>query len=167
MSGYLISGIALLLAVIMVMFYRWRTICTVKRLDEMLKAAMNGHFTEETFDESCLSALESRFARYLMANTLSAQRVQEQKDQMSALISDISHQTKTPVTNLQLYAQLLAEQPLPPQGVECLQAILSQADKLQTLMEILVKTSRLENGILSIHPEPSELATVVGRIVTQ
>src|SRR5699024_7852804 len=38
MSGYLISGIALLLAVIMVMFYRWRTICTVKRLDEMLKA---------------------------------------------------------------------------------------------------------------------------------
>lgn len=167
MSSYLISGIALLLAVIMVMFYRWRTICTVKRLDEMLKAAMNGHFTEETFDESCLSALESRFARYLMANTLSAQRVQEQKDQMSVLISDISHQTKTPVANLQLYAQLLAEQPLPPQGVECLQAILSQADKLQTLMEILVKTSRLENGILSIHPKPSELATVVARSVAQ
>src|SRR5699024_7544947 len=137
------------------------------RLDEMLTAAIDGSFAEQYFDESRLSALESRLAQYLAASVLSARSLRTQKDQISALISDISHQTKTPVANLQLYAQLLAEQPLPPQGVECLQAILSQADKLQTLMEILVKTSRLENGILSIHPEPSELATVVARSVAQ
>ena len=106
------------------------------------------------FDESRLSALESRLAQYLAASVLSARSLRTQKDQISALISDISHQTRTPVANLQLYAQLLAEQPLTPQGQRCAQAIAAQSEKLQTLMEALVKTSRLETGILALHPEP-------------
>lgn len=167
MIGYIVAGGALLAALVIVAVDRQKTVRTIKHLDAMLEAAIDGRFTEETFDESRLSALESRLARYLTASTLSARKVQEQKDQISALISDISHQTKTPVANLQLYAQLLAEQSLTPQGTECVQAISAQADKLQTLIEALVKTSRLENGILAVHPEPSELAPVVDRAAAQ
>lgn len=167
MIGYIVAGVALLAALVIVVVERWQTVRTIKRLDAMLEAAIAGHFTEETYDESRLSALESRLARYLTASALSARKVQEQKDQISSLISDISHQTKTPVANLQLYAQLLAEQPLTPQEEECAGAILTQADKLQTLIEVLVKTSRLENGILAVHPEISELSYVVDRAVTQ
>ena len=167
MIGYIVAGGALLAALVIVAVDLQKTARTIKHLDAMLEAAIDGRFTEETFDESRLSALESRLARYLTASTLSARKVQEQKDQISALISDISHQTKTPVANLQLYAQLLAEQPLTPQGTECVQAISAQADKLQTLIEALVKTSRLENGILAVHPEPSELAPVVERAAAQ
>lgn len=167
MIGYIVAGGALLAALVIVAVDRQKTVRTIKHLDAMLEAAIDGRFTEETFDESRLSALESRLARYLTASALSARKVQEQKDQISALISDISHQTKTPVANLQLYAQLLAEQPLTPQGTECVQAISAQVDKLQTLIEALVKTSRLENGILAVHPEPSELAPVVDRAAAQ
>lgn len=167
MIGYIVAGGALLAALVIVAVDRQKTVRTIKHLDAMLEAAIDGRFTEETFDESRLSALESRLARYLTASALSARKVQEQKDQISALISDISHQTKTPVANLQLYAQLLAEQSLTPQGTECVQAISAQADKLQTLIEALVKTSRLENGILAVHPEPSELAPVVDRAAAQ
>ena len=167
MIGYIVAGVALLAALVIVVVERWQTVRTIKRLDAMLEAAIAGHFTEETYDESRLSALESRLARYLTASALSARKVQEQKDQISSLISDISHQTKTPVANLQLYAQLLAEQPLTPQEEECAGAILTQAAKLQTLIEVLVKTSRLENGILAVHPEISELSYIVDRAVTQ
>lgn len=167
MIGYIVAGGALLAALVIVAVDRQKTVRTIKRLDAMLEAAIDGRFTAETFNESRLSALESRLARYLTASALSARKVQEQKDQISALISDISHQTKTPVANLQLYAQLLAEQSLTPQGTECVQAISAQADKLQTLIEALVKTSRLENGILAVHPEPSKLAPVVDRAAAQ
>lgn len=167
MIGYIVAGVALLAALVIVVVERWQTVRTIKRLDAMLEAAIAGHFTEETYDESRLSALESRLARYLTASALSARKVQEQKDQISRLISDISHQTKTPVANLQLYAQLLAEQPLTPQEEECAGTILTQAAKLQTLIEALIKTSRLENGILAVHPEISELSYVVDRAVTQ
>lgn len=167
MTGYVITGVALLLALAVVAYDRWRTACTMRRLDDMLTSAMDGNFSEQNFDESRLSALESRLARYLAASALSERNVREQKDQISTLISDISHQTKTPVANLQLYAQLLSEQPLTPQGKDCATAISAQADKLQSLIEALVKTSRLETGTLALHPQPGEIAPVVERASAQ
>ena len=167
MTGYVIAGVALLLPLAVVAYDRWRTACTIRQLDEMLTAAMDGRFSEQNFDESRLSALESRLARYLTASALSERNVREQKDQISALISDISHQTKTPVANLQLYAQLLSEQPLTAQGKDCAAAISTQAEKLQTLIESLVKTSRLETGILVLHPQLGEITPVVERAAAQ
>ena len=167
MTGYLAAGTVILLLLAVVLFVWWRTRRTIKRLDDMLTAAINGTFSEETFDESRLSSLESRLGRYLAASALSERNVREQKDQISALISDISHQTKTPVANLKLYAQLLSEQPLTPQGKDCAAAISAQAEKLQTLIEALVKTSRLETGILVLHPQPGEISPVVGRAAAQ
>lgn len=167
MTGYVIAGVALLLSLAVVAYDRWRTVRTMRRLDDMLTAALDGSFSEKTFDESRLSSLESRLWRYLTASALSERNIQEQKDQISALISDISHQTKTPVANLQLYAQLLSEQPLTPQGKDCAVAISAQAKKLQTLIEALVKTSRLETGILALHPQLGEIAPVVERAAAQ
>ena len=167
MTGYVIAAAAILAAVVIAVLSRWRTARIMKRMDEMLTEAMNGRFTEDSFDESRLSALECRLARYLAASTVSARNLQTQKDQISTLISDISHQTRTPVANLRLYAQLLEEQPLTPQGQECVRAISAQSEKLQTLIEALVKTSRLETGLLALHPEPGELAPVVERAVAQ
>ena len=167
MSGYFVAGAALLLALAVVAVDRWRTVRIIRRLDDMLTAAMNGSFSEETFAESRISALESRLGRYLAASALSERNVREQKDQISALISDISHQTKTPVANLQLYAQLLSEQPLPPQGKDCVAALSAQAEKLQALIEALVKTSRLETGILALHPKPGDISPVVERAAAQ
>lgn len=166
MSGC-VAVIAVLCAAAVVLWSRWRTARTIKRLDQMLTAAMNDSFTETDFDESRLSALENRLARYLAASSLSARQVQGQKDQVSAWISDISHQTKTPVANVLLYTQLLAEQPLTPQGKDCVHAIAAQAEKLQALIQALVKTSRLENGILVLHPQMGEIAPVVQRAVAQ
>lgn len=167
MTGYLVIGAVVLLALAVVGYDRWRTARTMKRLDDMLTAAINGSFSETAFDESRLSSLESRLWRYLAASALSERNVREQKDQISALISDISHQTKTPVANLRLYAQLLSEQPLTPQEKDCVAAISAQAEKLQVLIEALVKTSRLETGILALHPQPGELSSVVERAAAQ
>lgn len=167
MTGWLAAGAALLAALGAVFYSRRRTARLLARLDEMLAAAMDGSFTEQRFDESRLSALESRLAQYLAASSVSAQNLQTQKDQISALVSDISHQTRTPVANLQLYAQLLAEQPLGPEGRACAEAIEMQAQKLQSLIEALVKTSRLESGVLALHPAPGELAPMAERAVAQ
>ena len=167
MTGWITAGVMLAVAVGAVLLARRRSARLIQRLDAMLTAAIEGDFSETSFDESRLSALESRLAQYLAASALSARNLQTQKDQISALISDISHQTRTPVANLQLYAQLLEEQPLTPQGQRCARAISAQSEKLQTLVEALVKSSRLETGILALHPEPGPLAPLVERAAAQ
>ncbi|MCI8699599.1 MAG: HAMP domain-containing histidine kinase [Oscillospiraceae bacterium] len=139
----------------------------MKDLERMLDAAMAGTFLEQDFDESLLSAVESRFAHYLAANAVSAQKLQEEKDKIKTLIADISHQTKTPVANILLYAQLLSEQELSPQGRDCAAALEGQVEKLRALIEALVKTSRLEAGVLALHPRAGPLGPVLEEAAAQ
>ncbi len=133
----------------------------MKNLNRMLDAAMAGAFLERDFDESLLSAVESRFAHYLAANAVSAQKLQEEKDKIKTLIADISHQTKTPVANILLYTQLLSEQELSPEGRNCAAALEGQVEKLRALVDALVKTSRLEAGVLALHPKAGPLAPML------
>lgn len=161
MTGWVIAAALLALAGIIALgaglAARRRAARTLDRVEEMLTAAMEGRFAEEHFDESRLSALESRLARYLTASETSAGRVRQEKDRLAGLVADIAHQTRTPVANLRLYSQLLAEQPLSPAGQDCAAAIDAQSEKLGVLVEALVKTSRLETGLLALHPAPGPL----------
>lgn len=167
MSGYIFGGAALLLAALFALLSRRRSARIMDSLDTMLTKAMEGGFPTESFDESRMSALESRLARYLSASQVSALNLKKQRDQINSLISDISHQTKTPVANLKLYSQLLEEQPLSPQAMDCARAISAQAEKLESLMDALVKSSRLETGILVLHPERQAIGPMLRRAVDQ
>ena len=137
------------------------------RLDRMLQAAMDGSFREKCFDESRLSAVETRMAAFVSGSVLAAQNQAAEKETIQTLISDISHQTKTPVANLVLYAQLLLEQPLPPESRKYVEALTSQTEKLQFLIDALVKMSRLETGILTLHPRQEALMPMLEAAVAQ
>ncbi|WP_295753792.1 HAMP domain-containing sensor histidine kinase [uncultured Oscillibacter sp.] len=149
----------------LLLWNRRRTRRLLLRLDEMLDRAIRGEFREEAFDESLLSAVETKLAYYLSASAVSARNLQEEKDKIKALISDISHQTKTPIANVLLYTQLLEERD--PDCGEYTAALGSQARKLQSLIEALVKTSRLETGMLAFRPRPGPLAPVLEEAVAQ
>lgn len=155
---------AALLAAALVLWQRRQSRKILENLGKMLEAAMEGNFTEDSFDESLLSALESSFAHYLAASTVSARKVDAEKEKLKALIGDISHQTKTPIANILLYTQLLKEQ---PGNTDCLEALEGQTKKLQSLIDALVKTSRLETGVIALHPEPGELETIMTSAVSQ
>lgn len=162
--AYAITVVSLLLAGGIVLWYRRRTRRILENLNRMLDIAMQGDFTEDSFDESMLSALESKLAHYLAASTVSARNVQAEKDKLKTLIGDISHQTKTPIANLLLYTQLLMEQ---PGNRACLDALEGQTKKLQSLIEALVKTSRLESGVIALHPVSGKLLPILGSAVSQ
>ena len=151
-------------AIIIFVNYR-RTKKTMDTIEEMLNVAVKGEFTEGQFDETRMSALETKFAHYLSASALSAQNVEAEKDKIKALIADISHQTKTPIANLLLYSELLLEEELPQQIEGNVSAIHEQTQKLKFLIESLVKLSRLENGILQLVPRMEKLQPMLERAV--
>lgn len=146
-----ISVFALLFATCVTIFYQYRERKVLRSLNKMLNSAIDGSFTETMFDESVLSALESRFNQYLCSCTVSAKNINKEKDKIKELIADISHQTKTPIANILLYAQLLSEQDLPDESKNCVVALSTQAEKLSFLIASLIKTSRLETGIISLN----------------
>lgn len=68
------------------------------------------------------------------------------------LVSDISHQVKTPVSNLKMVTDTLLTRPVTNQErTDFLQGIRDQTDKLDFLFQALVKTSRLETGAIRLN----------------
>lgn len=75
----------------------------------------------------------------------------EEKKKMKSLISDISHQTKTPIANIKLYEEVLLDEGLDSaEAGEFLQKIRIQTEKLDFLLQSMVKMSRLETGIIEV-----------------
>lgn len=134
----------------------------LNHLDRILETAIDGSFEERHFDESRLSSFEARFYQYLSRQAGKERELTREKKKIHGLIADISHQTKTPIANLILYADLLSEQ-VPEESRELSRQITVQAEKLQFLITSLIKGSRLEQGI--IHPAPKKCS--VGELIVR
>ena len=165
--GIAVILLCFLTAAVIVFWNRGKARKTMEEVEKMLDAAMAGSFSESGFDESKLSALETKFAHYLSAAETSSRNVAQEKDRIKSLIANISHQTKTPIANLLLYSELLMEEDLPPSAKANVDALHNQAEKLRFLIDSLVKLSRLENGILSLSPLPTALQPLLGGIAEQ
>lgn len=163
-----VLGLVALAALLLLGLWLWLDARrTVRRLDRMLSTAIDGGFGEESFDESAPSALESRMARFLNGSARSLRGVQRQRESIQRLLSDISHQTKTPLANLKLYSSLLMEEELTPRQREQAQVIFQQSEKLSFLIETLVKLSRLETDVLAVTPKSQPLSTLLERAASQ
>lgn len=157
-----ISVLSLMAAGIM---YR-KTSGIMKRMDEMVETAMEGTLSEEEYTESRLSRLEAKLYRYLCSGRVQRQKMASEQDTIKRLVSDISHQTKTPIANLLLYSQLLCENGGLDENARSIACrIEGQAEKLSFLVQALIKTSRLENGIVAVKPEQNSIRKLIGQIV--
>ncbi|MDF2838343.1 MAG: ATP-binding region ATPase domain protein [Evtepia sp.] len=159
--------LAVLVSICVILWNRRITKRTLTTINHMLDAAIQGTFSEEVFDESLQSSAETKLSHYLSASKVSAKNLAEEKNRIKELISDISHQTKTPLSNILLYSELLGEQALPEESKPCVVALHAQAEKLSFLIDFLVKTSRLETGILALHPAQNELQPMIDDITAQ
>lgn len=94
------------------------------------------------------------------------------REELQSLVSDISHQTRTPVTNLKMIQETLHDDSLTEsEKNEFLEAFASQIDKLDFLVQAMVKTSRLETGVIMLTKKTQNLydtlAEAVGGIFTK
>ena len=99
-----------------------------------------------------------------LRNILTAQNqmLAQEKEQIKTLISDISHQIKTPVAAANTFAQLLDDKELSDEERgEYIAALQTSLEKLPFLTNSLIKMSRLESGIISLKPEKNSLNDIV------
>lgn len=140
---------------------------TYNKLNKMLDDAINGCFEESDYDETELSKLEVKWKRYLSSSKLSQKKVEEERAGIKELVTDISHQIKTPMTNILLYSQLLQEQSLDIESRKLVSEINSYSEKMEFLIQSLVKISRLETGIVQVTPINNDINILTKLVVNQ
>lgn len=162
-ENLLLLAIVMLLAGLGFLYYRVQR--EWGRIDRMIDAAKDGSFSETEFNEGKLSRLEAKMYQYLAAGHLSRQQMEEEREKIKTLVSDISHQTKTPIANMLLYTQLLEEnKSLDEDAKNIAVQIEEQTNKLNFLIQSLIKTSRLESGMISLMPGNNRIDELISKL---
>lgn len=135
-------------------------------IQELINGGKSGIFPEN--EDTLLSKLQSQLLQLSGLLTAQKQRYREESREVKSLISDISHQLKTPLANLAIYSGLLQDDGLPDdKRREFTRHMEGQIEKLSWLMESLIKLSRLESGIIELRPEMCKLEDAVLAAVKQ
>ena len=164
--------IIILFAVVLVLLWKnYRTKKEVRLFAEKVEATLDAIVTEKewTIDGELEDSLWGRTGTQLAKAGNVFQKKEEEsvreKERVKGLISDISHQTRTPVANIKLYLELLGDEELSQSGQEFLGKIQGQMEKIDFLMQSMVKMSRIETGILQIRKEDKNLYETIRHAV--
>ena len=159
------SLLLLLLAIILIILLRGKLLAFSDSLNACIDKIANG---EEgvTFDlesETLTGKFNYKLQRLYEIMQNGKRQVQKERQSIQETISDISHQVKTPVTNLKMYNSTLLERQLAPEKEREFHTLMeSQIDKLDFLMQSMVKMSRLETGVISLSFSPTPIYDTLG-----
>jgi len=118
-------------------------------LEEVMDKKMDAKFN---ITEDTISSREDNKLKELISILQSEKnKYEEEKSRIQSFITDLSHQVKTPLTNISMYNSTLIEKNLDAnQSREFLLLMDGQINKLKWLIDGLIKISRLESELISL-----------------
>lgn len=136
----------------------------LEELSDMLETISHMESKEvfSTMEDTIFSKLQSQTTK--LTNLLISQNkeIEEEKNEIKSLISDIAHQLKTPLSNIKIYSEFLQDDNLKEyERKEFNNIVLFSLNKLTFLVESMIKMSRLESGVIGLKLERDSLNETV------
>lgn len=150
-----ITIIALLFCILTVTLCRRYVKKVYDEIDAVLDRVLSkdGSLTAETGGDDRISKLTHKAGRVVDIVVSETEQSSTEKEVLQSFISDMSHQMKTPLSGINMYTDLLLSGELSDdERQEFLLRIKSGGEKLQWMMDSLIKVSRLEVGAISLEP---------------
>ncbi len=164
-----VFGGVTLLAALWARYQRWQGSRFADELCQTLDALIAGREPEQyhPYEDSLTSKVQGKLMQYY--DIMHEGRRQSEKDKqiIQELVSDISHQVRTPVSNIRMFTGILQQHHLPEEKkAEFLELMEGQVDKLDFLMQSLIRMSRLETGTFVLNIEKARLTDTIARAVS-
>ncbi len=150
-----LSG-ALLAAFVAGHFYNKKESKIFETMLLKLDRVLGGSPLEISYNELAWSAIDERLERLAYISQDRKEKAASERDAIKSLVSDISHQVRTP-----LYSGLLYEKELDIETRLLASKIHKQAGKLDFFMKELVKSSYTSQQMVTLHPEMTEIEEII------
>ena len=173
--GYALSGISaflmsVLLGVILTVVFM---ITTKKRyeavgaLSSYLEKVLAGSDVPEILDqeEGELSLLKTNIYKATSALKYQKELLAKDKTALSDAIADISHQLKTPLTSMMVMNDLLKTEEQKDRRIEFLRTQSNQLDRMNWLIQTLLKLSKIDAGTIEMKPEVIRADTLMEEVI--
>lgn len=129
------------------------------KTDEIL----GGKTAEVICDESLDAAVLDRLNRIAEISQIHKEAAEEERDMIKSLLSNISHQIRTPLANITLYAGLLKDEINAPEAFRLADKIEKNAQKLEFFMKELMRSSYAEEKMIAVNPKQTDLKKLLNR----
>lgn len=131
-----------------------------------IDAVLNGR-SEEEFDvdeDTLLSKVQMKLRRLEEITAAAARKSEAREREVQEIISDLSHQLKTPVANIIMYCDTAMNPVITEEErAKCMAVLKDQVGKLDFLVQAMIRMSRLEQNIISLHPDTVPLRNLLDR----
>lgn len=135
----------------------------MEELLQRLDNALSGKRQDMIYNETLDSAVSERLDKLIQMSDRMVQQTDNEISSIRALISNLSHQIKIPLTNIMLYTSILQEKLEGEKNKELVQKVSAQAEKLDFFMQQLVKSSYAEIEMLHLMPEKYSVNELLGK----
>lgn len=167
MKIYVIILLTIIINIILlywiIQWYRNKMLAQYQSFLNKTDEILSGKKVDLSFDESMDSAITERLSRIIEISRLQKQVAEEERDVVKSLITNISHQIRTPLANITLYTGLLKERINDSESSRLADKIENNAGKLNFFMKELLKSSYAEQEIIAVSPRIIDLDTVIKR----
>lgn len=158
----IVAQIVVIICILIVFWQRKTTKNLMQNLSNMIDEAAKGTLKSKKPDGSVFSDLEIKMNDYLKLCIYRNRRMKEKKDLIKSLIAEVAFQTQAPTANIKMYTDMLSEQKDLSEDAQKIAArISSQSEKLNIMLESLVKIAVLESGLNSIEPKKQNVGDLL------
>lgn len=113
-------------------------------------------------EDTILSRLQQQVERLASIWAGLNRQAKRDRDEIQSLVSDLSHQLKTPVATVKIYGSLLSQPELSPEQRQEYGSRMQLAlERLDFLLDSMVKLSRLESGSIRLQPQANDVEELV------
>ena len=169
LAGALLTACALFWLFLLTLFFAKRlsrfTNDLCQTMDSMISGGQEPARAEDR--ETIFARISYRLSRLYGILQENRHKVDEERRELQTLVSDISHQVKTPVANLKMVTDTLLAKPVTEQERrDFLHGIRSQTDKLEFLVQSMGKASRLETGSITLEKKDGPLLDTLAQAMS-
>lgn len=124
-------------------------------IDRLLDCVLNQEeISYSEVEEGEFSALVSKIKRIQQMLGRQVERAEEEKEQVKSLVSNMSHQLKTPLANLSIYTDILDDPELSDEKRREMSGRMKrQIEKLDWIMGSLMKMVKLEQDVIEFETQ--------------
>ena len=142
----------------------------LSEISSMLECILDGRELPErrADQETLLSKITHQLFRLQSMTKGYHARLEQDRDSIKNLITEIAHQMRTPLANIETYLDFLQDEDLSREEQKSyLKAVMLSEKKIHFLAESFIKMSRLEHRIIQIRPLDTDLLLTLSEAVSQ
>lgn len=159
----IVNMILVVLLCITIVYGIFKNRKTYLMIDKLLEQVISQEKIElSDVKEGEFSALVSKINRIQNVLKNQIEQAEEEKEQVKSLVSNMTHQLKTPLANLSIYADILNNHDLDEQKKdEFTEKIKKQIDKLDWIISSLGKMVKLEENVILFQTDDNPIRQTI------